>query len=400
MPTFIYKAKDKSGKIVEGSIIADESDVIVDRLDKMGCFPILIKEEGEVKESVERLFSFQRISKKEVIVWTRQLADLLEGGLSLNQALHLQVQNSQFKGIIKQISKDVAEGVKFSQALTKYPEIFPSSLVSMVKAGEVGGKMSEVLDKACEYLERIDELKTKVTTALTYPAFLVSVGIITITFLMIFVIPKLVTMFQDLGQNLPLPTLILIASSNFIFKYWWLIIAGLVIVIFGINRMFSIDKGRLLVDRFVLSLPLLGEIVKKVEFSKWTLNLGTLLTNGVPIMEALKVTNSGSRNLIIRSEFDRIYKEVDEGKRIAEAVSNKENFSRIMVSMLAVAEEGGFLEKALLKIASNCEKELDRIFKVLTSLLEPVVILGMGIVVGFIVIAMLLPVFRMNILVE
>lgn len=402
MPTFIYKAKDKFGKVLEGSIEATDQQVVIDKLDKTGYFPIAIEEKGK-SERGEKFLPPKRVSLKEITTFIKQLSDLLEGGLSLNKALsllYLQTHSPKLKMVINEINKDVQNGVKFSDSLNKYSKIFPKTLVSMVRCGEVGGMLPKVLDKVGDYLERVEDLQMKVKTVLTYPCFLLSVGLLSISFLMTFVIPKLVIMFEDLGQNLPLPTLILIFSSNFITKYWWLILACLIIIGFGIKRMLSLESGRLFVHRTLLSLPLLGKMINKIEILRFTQTLGTLLNNGVPILEALKVVNSSSGNLIIKGELDRIYKEVNEGKGLADSLSGKKGFSPLMVSMLGIAEKGGFLENALLKISASYEKEIDRSVKVITSLLEPIVILIMGLVVGFIVIAMLLPIFKMNILIE
>ncbi|MEW6607396.1 MAG: type II secretion system F family protein [bacterium] len=411
MPNFVYKAKDKSGNIFEGNIVAESQKIVVDKLNEMGYFPVLIQEEQKAEGKGQRaedreqreLWRFNPINNKEVTMFTRQISDLLEGGLPLNKALSIlyqQTQNKQFKIIIEEVNKNVQQGMKFSDALNKYPKIFPAFLVAMIKVGEAGGMLPQVLDRAGDYLERIEDLRMKVSTALIYPCLLVAVGIISICFLMTFVIPKLVTMFEDLGQNLPFPTLILIFSSNFMAKYWWMIFASFIIVIFAIKRMLATQKGRLTIHKFLLSLPYLGEVIKKVEVLKFSLNLGTLLKNGVPILEAIKIISSQSGNLIFKEDIDRIYKQVNEGKGFANSLIDKEFFSSLMVSMVSISEEGGFLEKALLKIASNYEKELDRSIKVITSLLEPIVILAMGFMVGFIVIAMLLPIFKMNILVE
>jgi len=399
MPIFTYKAKDKSGKILEGNIEANDRQVVIDKLDKTGYFPITVEEEGKS----ENFLPLGKVRLKEITTFIRQLSDLLEGGLALNKALsllYLQSQSPKLKMIISEINKDVQNGINFSDSLNKYPKIFPKTLVSMVRAGEIGGVLAKALDKVGDYLEKVEDLQMKVKTALTYPCFLFGVGVVSIFFIMTFIIPKLVIMFEDLGQNLPLPTLILIWSSNFISKYWWLILACLIITGIGVKRMISLQRGKLFLHKALLSLPLFGEIINKIDILRFTQTLGTLLNNGVPILEALGVINSSSGNLIIKGELDRIYKEVNEGKSVAESLSGKASFSPLMVSMLGIAEKGGFLEKALLKLAANYEKEIDNSVKVITSLLEPIVILGMGFIVGFIVIAMLLPVFKMNILVE
>lgn len=407
MPTFIYKAKDKYGKTIEGNIIAESQKLVIDKLGKMDYFPILIQEKGvDLKETLDLRREFlpiRAINLKKVAIFTRQLSDLLESGLPLNKALTVLHQHTKHKGfqmLTLKINRDIQQGVRFSEALNKYPKIFPRTLVWMIKVGEASGMLDQMLDKAADYLEKIDDLRTKMKSALTYPCFLIAVGMISISFLMIFIMPKLVIMFEDLGQNLPLPTLILIWSSNFISQYWWLILASLIVIIFGLKRTLTTPRGSWLIHKFLLSLPYLGKMIKEVELLKFALNLATLLINGVPLLESLKIVSNSSENLVIKKEIDRLYKEVDEGKRLANSLSNKENFSDLMTNILAVAEEGGFLEKALLKVATNYEREIDRKVKVMTSLVEPMVILSMGVIVGFIVIAMLLPIFRMNILVE
>lgn len=400
MPTFIYKAKDISGKTIEGELIAESPKTLIDKLDKMNYFPIMIKEKGvDLKEKPV----LRKVNLKEVAIFTRQLSDLVEGGLPLNKALtvlHQHTQLKRFQIIILEINRDIQQGVRLSESLNKYPEIFPHTLVWMIKVGETGGILGEMLANASDYLEKIDDLRTKVKSALIYPCFLIVVGMISIFFLMTFIMPKLVIMFEDLGQNLPFPTLILIRGSNLISQYWWLILTSLTIIIFGLKRIFSSPQGSWFIHKFLLSLPYLGKMIKEVELLKFALNLGTLLKNGVSLLESLKIVTSSCENLVIKKEMNGLYKEVNEGKGLAQSLSIKEEFPPLMINMLATSEEGGFLETALLKIATNYEKEIDRKVKVTTSLLEPMVILGMGLIVGFIVIAMLLPVFRMNILVE
>lgn len=406
MPSiFNYRARDKSGKFIAGSLTAEDLEDVANKLEGMDYFPISIQKEDEAKKERERhLLPFQRVKLGEIITFSHQLSDLLEGGLPLNKAIliiHKGTQNRKLKTIIEEISKDVQQGTKFSSAISKYPEIFPHILAIMIKVGESGGELNETLNKAYEYLEKVNDLKTKITSAMVYPSFLIVIGIIAIVFLMGFVIPKLVFIFQDLGQNLPLPTLMLISCSRFISNYWWFLLATIGIIAFGLNRILSSVSGRFLMHKLLLSLPFIGKMIKKIEVLKFAQTLGTLLTNGVPMLEALQVVSLSSKNLIIKSGFERIYKEIDAGKKISESLCRVNGlFPGLIISTLQVAEEGGFLEKALLKIASTCEREIDKNFKIITSLIEPIVILIMGLVVGFIVIAMLLPIFKINMVIQ
>ncbi|MBU0700226.1 type II secretion system F family protein [bacterium] len=396
MPNFSYKAKNQAGELIIGIISAENQKVVVTKLDEMGYFPISINQQVLRNEDVT---IFQRVNRDDLSIFVRQLADLLEGGISLGNALTIiyqQTKNKKLRMIIKEIISEVQNGVALSVALARHNRYFSLPLISMVRSGELGGTLNEVLSRLADYLEKEEELKGKIVSALSYPLILSGVGLITIIFLMTMVIPRLVTMFDDMNQVLPLPTKALIFTSGFMHKYWWLMIACGVIIFLGIKRTFTTKQ----IHSLLLSLPLCGELIRKIEIERFTRSMGSLLKNGVPILEALRVVMDSVNNIMIKEELSMVYKKVNEGKGLAEALRETKHLSPMVVEMISISEKGGFLEKALLKVASSYEQGIERSLKIMTSLIEPIVILGMGLIVGFITIAMLLPIFKLNILVE
>jgi type II secretory pathway component PulF len=401
MARFKYRAKKGPKEEVGGSIEAENKNAALRKLVTMGYFPISIEQE-DVEQSILKenpFLHFRKISIRDLSIFTRQLSDLLEAGLPLVRALSVlekQTGNRFLQSVIRDLRDFVQGGNPLSASLRRHPKIFSDLYVSMVRSGEIGGSLENVLLRLAEFQESQDELNTTVSRAMAYPALMAIVGTVTIFVLITFVIPKIVSMFQDLNQTLPLPTVILLNISYFIRDFWWVLACGGFIIYFAFVRITRTHEGKLFMDKLKLSFPLMGQLTLRAEIARFARTLSTLLSNGVPILEALSVVINTMENEILKDDTRLAHREVREGAGLAKGLSKGSYFPLFVNNMIAVGEESGALEKALLKVAISYEREVDRTVKVMTSLLEPFMILTIGLVIGFIVIAMLLPIFEIS----
>ncbi len=402
MPRFIYKAKRNPKETIEGKIDAANTKDAIAKLRTMKLFPLLVEEETLATQK-RKFFLRKSVPLRDLSTFTRQLSNLLGSGMTLINALDVLVQqteNSLLSQTTKDIKADIKDGVSLSMALSKHPYIFPSLYTNMVKSGEVGGMLEEVLSRLADFAEADEQTLSKVRTSLAYPILLTSVGAITIFILLSFVAPRLVSMFADLGEALPLPTIILMGVSNFFAAFWWLIILLLAILAFGLNRWIKTKEGKRTFDEFKLKLPFIGRFIETSEFARLNRTLGTLIRSGVPIIEALDVLSKTMGNEIIREELASVRRSVVDGLSLSAGMKQTGRFPPMMVNMISVGEESGSLEGSLFKTADSYDREIDRAIKVFTTLLEPSLIIVLGVVVGFIVISMLLPIFQINLMVR
>ena len=404
MQKFLYKAKDGRKQVMEGILEAETERGALSKLSQMGYFPLSIQKEeaGPQRQASSRSFSiFTGIRRRDITFFTRQLSDLLEAGLTLMRALNViqdQTENPRLQEILGDIVSHVRDGKSFSDALAVYPKVFPPIYVSMVRSGEVGGILGGVLSRLADFSEKEEELQGKVRAAMAYPALICLVGMGTVAVLLIFVVPKLVLLFQDVGQVLPLPTQILIAVSNGVAKYWW---GALLIAALGgfLGKRQRLPQGaRLAIDRIKLRLPIWGSLIKKVEIARFARSLATLLSHGVPILQAMQSVYQATGNEMLKGELQKIGDQLRGGTTLSQGMRQSRIFPNLVINMVSVGEEAGSLDRSLIKIADTYEREADRAMKMMTALVEPVMILVMGSVVGFIVVSMLLPIFQIDIL--
>lgn len=404
MPSYAYEVKKSPTEVVTGIMDAPNTKVVVDRLRQEGYFPISIEEKGQESFlSGGRARFFLRTTSRDISIFTRQLANLIVAGLPLSKSLAgvaEQTENPKLKEIIQDLRSRVEDGTPFSSALSEYPKLFPSFYTSMVHAGEAGGMLDEVLDRLADFAEKEQELRGNLKSAMAYPCLLALVGVATIFFLTTFIIPRFAIMFHDLGQVLPLPTRILISVSRYANNYWWLIISGILLIIFIINRYYHTEQGRLSIDRFRLRLPVFGNLLRRMEISRFSHSFGTLLQNGVPILSALEIVSHTMSNQVIAREVLGFREGVAKGEKLTEQVRNSSEFPPVVSNLLATGEESGKLEPVLISMAKTFDREVDNNIKTITSLIEPVMILILGGIVGFLVVSMLLPIFRINVLIR
>ena len=404
MRKFRYKAKDSRKEMTTGILEAETEQEALAKLSQMGYFPLSIERDeasAEEQSVPQSLGFFTKIRRRDIAIFTRQLADLLEAGLPLMRALDVlreQTESRRLQEILASLASQVREGKSFSEALALYPKIFSNLYVNMVKSGEVGGMLSEVLARLAEFGEKEEELRAKVRAALAYPILILFVGMATVAVLLIFVVPKLVSLFQDVGQILPLPTRILIEVSQGLVLYWWVILSMVALSVFLLRRGRLSQGVRLAIDGVKLRLPVWGSLIKKVEIASFARSLATLLGHGVPILQAMQVVIQATENELLRGEFKRIGEQLKGGTTLSQEIRRGQLFPPLVTNMVAVGEEAGTLDRSLLKIADTYEREADRAMKLMTSLVEPVMILVMGLIVGFIVVSMLMPIFEIDLL--
>ncbi len=412
MPLFIYKAKKGPVDILDGTIEAENLDSALDKITKLGYVPIDISlaTAKEVKLPPKpKLPSFAFLSfhsfvnPAEVGLFTRQVADLVGAGVPLLRALRIisnQGKNPHFKEMIHQIETFVQDGGTFSQALSRHPQVFSPLYVNMVRAGEISGNLDTVLNRLADFSEKDLETRSKIRSSLAYPALIFIVGVITIFVLLTFVIPRITVMFEDLSETLPLLTLILMAVSNFLSRFWWLVFGLAYLLFFYFKRFCSSPSGKLKWDTLKLKIPLVGSFIRDSEMGRLARSLGTLLDGGVVIVSALDSVWAVLDNEALKGEVKKLSADVAGGDSLTAALKKCKYFPETAVNMVMVGEESGHLEQALYKIADAYERESDRMVKTVTSLLEPVMIIVVGSVVAFIVVAMLLPIFKMNLMIR
>jgi len=397
MPVYIYKAKAGPQKIKEGVITADSRDAVIERLSRDGYFPIYIKENTKSGAHISK--KKLHVSARDIGIFTRQLADLLEGGLTLYQALDTlvkQTENKSFSYLILEIRDQIGEGNSLSNIFQKYPRVFSPLYVSMVSSGETSGMLDKVLIRLAEFSEKEQELYFKIKSALMYPLFLASFGTITVILLVIFIVPKLTAVFSDFGQDLPLPTKCLVGVSHFVIHWWWLILLILGAIIFFIRQRQRSAEGKFIIDKWKLNAPVIGKFLLTGELAKFSRTLSVLLESGVPILKSMDIVIRVAGNEVIRRDLSNVRIAISKGASLGSSLEDISYFPALMTNMIKVGEKSGMVEKVLIKVAGTYDREIDRAAKVFTTLLEPVLILVMGIIVGFIVISMLLPIFSID----
>jgi general secretion pathway protein F len=404
MAQFQYRATDFQGKIVEGSMEAGEERSVVERLREKGLIPLRIGAGSTTAPRAAKaitLPSFGRKSVKtsELLIFTRELATLLGAGMPLDRSLTTLTQLAQtpeLKRVTSEVLEAVRGGTALAEALSQHPKVFPPLYVNMVKAGEIGGVLDQVLQRLVEYLASAEELRDEVVSALTYPLILAGVGGVSVAILLIFVLPKFATMFADLGQALPLSTRMMLSISDACTSPWSLIGVPLFVgALYGLYRYVSTNQ-RLAFDAFKLRVPLLGNLLRLTEVARFSRTLGVLLRSGVPMLQALDIVRAVAGNQVIAQALSEVQVGVREGAGMAGPLGRSGAFPQLALQMIAVGEDTGKLDEMLLTTADFFDRGVRNDVKRLTRLLEPAMILIMGLVVGFMVISMLMAVFSIN----
>ena len=400
MPQFSYKAKDNAGQLVTGKLEAESTANVISRLQAMGYFPLQVQDAKEaIASGAARPARARRVKINDMATFNRQLADLLSSGIPLVKALTViqnQTPNPSLRDIITQVTQDVSGGDSLAGAMSRHPKVFNKLFVAMVKAGEAGGLLDQVLQRLADFAESEAETRSKVKSALAYPVVMVCAGFGAVVVLMTVVMPKIMKIYEDLDQQLPATTVFLIRLSRFLQDFWYIVVGAVVGIGFILWRAKNTKEGRRALDSFIIKIPVLGPMIVKKEVANFARTLGSLLHNGVSILPALDITHGVLNNQIVADEVAKIPDNVTQGEGVAAPLRKSTVFPPVVVNMMAIGEETGRLDNVLTKIARSYDTEVDRAMKTLTSLLEPMIILFMGLVVGFIVISMLLPIFSID----
>jgi type IV pilus assembly protein PilC len=400
MAVFRYSAKDPTGRIITGVIEADNDAVVVDRLRDMGFFITSLERTAERRDILETLQGLFGIGLKDLAIFSRQFATMVNSGLSLVRTLSIleqQTSNKRLRQIVAQVRQDVEAGRPLSDAMGRHPAAFSSLYVNMVKAGETGGVLDEVLERVATYLEKEQALRSKIRAAMVYPILLTVAALGGLFFMTIVILPQFETLFRELGGSgaLPLPTQVAMGVSVAIRRFWYVFFAVVAALVWATRRYLRTPAGRARYDRLKLRLPVLGELNRKIVVARFTRTLGTLIASGVPIMQALEVVARAIDNVVIGEAVDAVRSSIREGQSIAIPLQFSGIFPPMVVQMTRVGEETGALEQMLQKVADFYDVEVEATVQSLTSLLEPVLIIFMGVVVGAMVISLYLPIFNL-----
>ncbi len=396
-----YKAKKLSGEVVEGVLEADNRKLVISQLQKMQVFPLTVVEQRGGK-GLNKEVSFSAlwgVSASDVTTFSRQMSDLLRSGLPLVRCLGVirqQTSNPKLQEILKSVESDVSGGTPFSEALNKYPKVFSTLYSSMISAGEAGGMLDQVMERLASFLENELETRSRVISAMTYPAFMVFVCIGVIIVLFLVVVPNFKTMFEDMDVDLPMSTQLLLGFSGFVSAYWWLTPIAIIPAVLLFRQYTKTEAGRLQFDKIKLAVPLLGDLIRKREIAKFGRTLGTLLSNGVAILKALDITERVITNQVLKEHISEFKERIKEGEKLSTRMSESDLFPPVAVNMVAVGEETGSMEVTLQRVADAFENETDRVIKTITTIIEPMMIVIMAVIVGFIVFAMIMPIFSIS----
>jgi type IV pilus assembly protein PilC len=400
MPVFRYSAKDNTGRLISGVIEADTDAIVVERLRDMGFFITNLErtvERTDVFQSLQGLFG---IGLKDLAILSRQFATMINAGLSLVRTLSIleqQSSNRRLKEIVAQVRVDVEGGRPLSDAMGRHPKAFSSLYVNMVKAGETGGVLDEVLERIANYMEKEQALRTKIKAAMVYPLLLSTAALGGLFFMTIVILPQFESLFKELGGSgqLPLPTQMAMAASVAIRQYWHVLFITMGIGLYILRRYLATPGGRARYDRFKLKMPVVGELNRKIVVARFTRTLGTLIASGVPIMQSLEVVAKAIDNVVIGEAVDAVRSSIREGQTIAIPLQFSGVFPPMVVQMAKVGEETGALEQMLQKVADFYDVEVESMVAGLTSMLEPILIIFMGVIVGAMVISLYLPIFQL-----
>ena len=393
MPAYAWKGKNRLGEIQEGVIVAETRDGGSATLKRNGIQVISIKPQGAAGGK-----SLGKVNQKELAIFTRQFSVMIDAGLPLVQCLEIlgaQQADKGFQKIIAAVRRDVEQGATLQTALSKHPKAFNDLYVNMVGAGEAGGILDIILQRLSGYIEKAVKLTAKVKGAMTYPITVIIIAIVVVAIIMVKVIPVFSQMYEGMGSSLPFPTLICIAISNVLINYFYVVLIFIALVWIGLRQYYKTPTGHLQIDTIILKIPVIGELLRKVAVARFCRTLGTLTSSGVPILEGMDITARTAGNLVIQNAIMKSREAVEQGRNIAGPLAETKVFPPMVVQMVGVGEATGALDAMLSKVADFYEDEVDNAVAAMTAMMEPLIIAVLGGIIGFIVIAMYLPIFNL-----
>jgi len=399
MMTFSYQARDGAGNIVNGIQDAINEDNAVTSLMSRGLMVLSLQQKAAVTRKKNKVWS---VKETDLVLFTRQLATMIEAGISLVQALTALYEQADpkrqksLRAVVSDVTSRVQGGETFHESIAKHPRVFNRLFVSMVKAGEAGGLLSDILDRLAGFLESSARLRKKIKSAMTYPVIVICIAFLITTFLIVRVVPVFGEIFKDFGAKLPPPTQFLLDLSDFVRAKWYFLVLGIGGVIFGVRTFLRSTRGRQLSDRWKLKLPVLGPLIHKIAMSRFARTFAQLIRSGVPILEVLDIVGGSSGNFVVEESIKGVSSDVEKGDNLSVALSKKKIFPPMMLRMVAAGESTGRIDTMLEKMADFWDEEIEALLDALTSLIEPMLIVFLGVIVGGIVIAMFLPIFKLN----
>jgi len=396
MPTFVFKGKNVVTNAVEsGERFAPSKQALLTMLRNEQITPLSVKEKG--KEISLPTFK-KRVSDKDIALFTRQFSVMIDSGLPLVQCIRIlgmQQEKAGFQQVLLSVQKDVEAGLSLSDAMAKHPKVFDALYVNMIAAGETGGILDTILKRLSAYIEKIVKLKSSIKSALIYPGVVISVAVTAVFLLLWLVIPTFASLFEGLGAELPLLTRIIIGLSNFIARFAIFIIILLGVIFYGIKKWYDTPPGRQFIDRLQLKLPIVGMLLQKIAIARFTKTLSTLISSGIPIMEGLEITSRAAGNVIFEQAILKIRKEVEAGKTMTQPMEDSGMFPTMVIQMINVGEQTGELDNMMERVAQFYEDEVDQSVANLMHLMEPLLLVFLGVTIGTIVVAMYLPMFTL-----
>jgi type IV pilus assembly protein PilC len=399
MITFAYQARDASGRIVSGIQDALNEDNAVTSLMSRGLMVLSLQEKSVASKTKKKVWT---VKETDLVLFTRQLATMIEAGISLIQgltALYDQCDPKRQKSlrqVVSDVTTRVQGGETFHEAIGKHPRVFNRLFVSMVKAGETGGLLAEILERLAGFLEASARLRKKVKSAMTYPVIVVCIAFAITTFLIVRVVPIFGEIFKDFGAKLPAPTQFLIDVSDFVRGEWYFLVIGIVSTLFGIRTFLRSTRGKQIWDKWKLKLPVFGPLIHKIAMSRFARTFAQLIRSGVPILEVIEIVGGSAGNDVIEKGITSLGEDVEKGDNLSVAMSKKTIFPPMLLRMVAAGEATGKIDNMLEKMADFWDEEIEAMLDALTSLIEPMLIVFLGVIVGGIVIAMFLPIFKLN----
>lgn len=394
--TYVYRARDSQGNVVNGSLAADSEAQVIIYLHEQNYYINFLQEENDTAHKMRNFPLVKPIKSQEIVVFCRQLSVMVNCGLPLLHAMKIllaQTNHSAFRKVLSDIYRSLEQGITLTEAMRRHSHVFSALMLHMIEVGEAGGVLDEVLDRLAIHLEKDEKIKEKVKTAMIYPLFILGISVVMVTVIMLFVMPVFVRIFDSVNMTLPLPTKMLLSFSLFLQDFYWIIAAVLGGAIIGGIKIFSLPKYRSVVDQYVLKIPLLGALMLKVATARFTRTLGVLLKGGIPLITALATSKNVIGNRFLIRSMQYVEKNVKDGFALSAILAGQKIFPPMVIQMIAVGEETGKLDVLLEKIADFYENDVENMTSRLSSLLEPMIILVLGVIVGGIVLAVALPMF-------
>jgi len=397
-PQFEFTAKNKKGEMIKDNLEAESKSVLASQIRDRGYFITEIKEKKKRKTVSEIFDSYKRVKIKDLAVFSQQFSAMINAGISIVEALNIitrQTEHPKLKGVLDEVQNDVETGVSLADAMAKHPNVFPELYVQLIRAGETGGVLDGILNKLAAHYERQDELNGMVKSALYYPLVIFIVGIAVVVFLMLNVVPQFVTMFQDFGTELPLPTRMLLGLSSFMQNYWWLLMAAALIGFYVLYKYYKTPEGKIRADKLLLKIPVVGKMMEKVYVSRFSSTLAILLDSGVDLLSSLEIVEDVVSNKVYADILSDSRVRVREGSTLSEPLQKSKRFPAMVVHMLKVGEETGSMGQMLTKVSDFYDRQVESAVEAAISLIEPLMIVFLAVMVGFVAISIVTPMFDM-----